>query len=250
MKDVHWVAQLTADNTVSIGSSLSHVHVPGRSKTEVENELSIDQVEVGMGIHNEPGSERTATDLPGLVKKMLQYMLDPNDKDRAFLSISSKDETVVLVNNLGGVSPLELGGITNEVLEQLQDTYSIKPLRVLSGTYMTSLNGLGFSISLLRIKDAGVGTSMLDLLDAPAEANGWSAAVSAKTWKEMSTATKVDDTADSMLSKPSGLTSKQSWCMFALFCLTSHCSRLCASKSRNRSWMQGRHSSGARSDQI
>lgn len=137
---------------------------------------------------------------------MLKYMLDPSDKDRAFSSISKSDETVVLVNNLGGVSPLEMGGITAEVLEQLQGGYGIKPVRVLSGTYMTSLNGLGFSISLLKLADTGVSKSMLELLDAPAEATGWSAAVSTKTWQDKSSATREEGAGGPTEAKPSGLT--------------------------------------------
>jgi len=208
LKDVYSIAQKVSENTVSIGSSLAHVHVPGRSKTDVEDELKIDEIEVGMGIHNEPGSERTTAELPALVEKMLKYMLDPSDKDRAFLSVSKNDETVVLVNNLGGVSPLEMGGVANEVLEQLEKTYGIKPARVLCGTYMTSLNGLGFSISLLKLADTGLKSSMLELLDAPAEANGWSAAVTTETWRERSNATIEHDKSASVESKPSGISSK------------------------------------------
>ena len=179
---------MTAQNVVSIGASLSHVHVPGRSIPESSDEdLKSDEVEIGMGIHNEAGSEKVKSDLPGTIKTMLAHMLDPQDKDRAFLSVSGSDETVLLVNNLGGVSPLEMGGITNEVINQLGDTWSIKPVRILSGTYMTSLNGLGFSISLLRLVDTGLeGNALLDLLDAPAEATGWSAAISTKTWSSKS----------------------------------------------------------------
>jgi dihydroxyacetone kinase len=176
------VAQLVADNTVSIGSSLSHVHVPGRREPE-DDELKEGEVEIGMGIHNEAGSERKKTDLPGLVKTMLSHSLNTADQDRNFTKITEKDEVILLVNNLGGVSPLELGGITNEVVEQLANEFKIKPMRILSGTFMTSLNGLGFSISLLRVVDTGsAGATMLKLLDAPAEASGWSAAISTSTW--------------------------------------------------------------------
>jgi len=49
---------------------------------------------------------------------------------------------------------------------------------------MTSLNGLGFSISMLKLADTGLGSglSMIDLLDAPAEATGWSPSITAGTW--------------------------------------------------------------------
>jgi hypothetical protein len=50
LKEVHHVAKLAAENVVSIGSSLSHVHVPGRKVTEAgEDELTFEQVEIGMG---------------------------------------------------------------------------------------------------------------------------------------------------------------------------------------------------------
>ena len=172
LKDVHKVAQLVADNTVSIGSSLSHVHVPGREIGDAD-ELKQDEVEIGMGIHNEPGSEKTTSDLPGIVKTMLKYMLDQSDSDRAFLKISSSDQTVLLINNLGSVSVLEIGGITSEVVNQLQKDYGIKPARIISGTFMTSLNGLGFSLSMLKLQETGLSKSMLELLDAPAECSGW-----------------------------------------------------------------------------
>jgi dihydroxyacetone kinase len=197
------MAQLVADNTVSIGSSLAHVHVPGRREPE-EDELAEGLVEIGMGIHNEAGSERKSTDLPGLVKTMLSHCLDVADQDRSFSKITSKDDVVLLVNNLGGVSPLELSGITNEVVEQLAHSFKIKPVRILAGTFMTSLNGLGFSISLLRVADA----SMLELLDAPAEANGWSAAISSSTWARRGEAKKSEEQVDEEEVQPSDLRGK------------------------------------------
>ncbi|KAI8943312.1 hypothetical protein NX059_001332 [Plenodomus lindquistii] len=205
LKEVAELAQLVADNTVSIGSSLSHVHVPGRREAE-EDELKEGEVEIGMGIHNEAGSERRSTDLPGLVKTMLSHCLDVADKDRNFSKITANDEVVLLVNNLGGVSPLELGGITNEVVEQLEGTFKIKPVRILAGTFMTSLNGLGFSISLLRISDiSALGTTMLELLDAPAEASGWSAAVRTKTWERRGEAQQQEDNVEEEEVQPSNL---------------------------------------------
>lgn len=206
LKDVTRVAQIVADNTVSIGSSLSHVHVPGRREPE-HDELKEGEVEIGMGIHNEAGSERKPTDLPGLVKTMLEHCLNTADKDRSFSSINEKDVVVLLVNNLGGVSPLELGGITNEVVEQLEGSYKINPVRILSGTFMTSLNGLGFSISLLKVADLQFSDhpSLLELLDAPAEASGWSAAISSGTWQKRGKSAQEEKYTDTEEVQPSTL---------------------------------------------
>ena len=206
LKEVTRIAQIVADNTVSIGSSLSHVHVPGRREPG-DDELKDGEVEIGMGIHNEAGCERKSTDLPGLVKTMLEYCLNTADQDRNFLSIEEEEEVVLLVNNLGGVSPLELGGITNEVVEQLEDNFKIRPVRILSGTFMTSLNGLGFSISLLKIADLQLrsGPTLLELLDAPAEASGWSAAISSGTWQKRGQAVEEGKHTDAQEIQPSTL---------------------------------------------
>lgn len=206
LKEVRKVAQLVADNTVSIGSSLLHVHVPGR-EAGGDEELKQDEVEIGMGIHNEPGSEKSKDDLSGIVKTMLKYMLDRSDSDRAFLDVGAKDETVLLVNNLGGVSVLELGGIVSEVVSQLSKSYSINPIRIIAGTFMTSLNGLGFSLSLLKLQDPGLssGKTLLDLLDAPAEASGWATAIKSSTWANPPTASRDAGAGASLKAKPSGL---------------------------------------------
>ncbi|KAH7490241.1 Dihydroxyacetone kinase 1 [Fusarium oxysporum f. sp. matthiolae] len=197
-------AQLTADNLVSVGASLEHVHVPGR-KVDTEGSLAADEVELGMGIHNEPGSGREKAELPDLVSKMLKQLLDTADKDRAFVDVNSK-EVVLMINNLGGVSVLELGGITAEVASQLESNYSIRPVRILSGTFMTSLNGLGFSISLLNVVSPDFeAPSMIELLDAPSEVVGWSAPVQAGTWKTKNTNTRTGRAGATGDIKPSGL---------------------------------------------
>ena len=192
LEDVYKVAKLTAENIVSVGASLDHVHVPGRAPPDLKSaeNLAIGEVEVGMGIHNEPGCGRENVDLPQLVGRMLQQLLDPKDKDRAFLNVNS-NEVVLLINNLGGVSVLEMGGITAEVAGQLEKTYNIKPVRVLAGTYMTSLNGVGFSISLLNVVNTDIGgPSMIQLLDAPCEAAGWTGPIRKETWEVKSTQTR------------------------------------------------------------
>ncbi|KAI0472129.1 dihydroxyacetone kinase [Xylariaceae sp. FL0804] len=206
LEQVHKVARLTAENLVSVGASLEHVHVPGRSLPDphAEGALGGDEVEIGMGIHNEAGSGRAKVELPELVKTMLAQLLDQSDKDRAFLNVNS-NEVVLLVNNLGGVSALEMGGITAEVVDQLGQ-WGIQPVRILSGTYMTSLNGLGFSISLLNVVNTDMGgPSMIQLLDYPCEATGWSAPISKNTWEAKNTNTREDAATGDQSIKPSGL---------------------------------------------
>ncbi|KFH47629.1 Dihydroxyacetone kinase-like protein [Hapsidospora chrysogenum ATCC 11550] len=205
LEEVAKVARLTAENLVSVGASLEHVHVPGRAAADQDGALAVGEVEIGMGIHNEAGSGRGKMDLPELVGKMLAQLLDPKDEDRAFLNVNS-NEVVLLINNLGGVSVLEMGGITTEVVSQLRDAYGIKPVRILSGTYMTSLNGLGFSISLLNVVNTDIGgPGMLELLDAPSEVPGWSAPIRKETWEANNQAVREGTSRVTEEVKPSGL---------------------------------------------
>ncbi|CAG8127229.1 unnamed protein product [Penicillium nalgiovense] len=192
LEDVYALAQLANANLVSLGSSLEHVHVPGRGVPE--DTIPHGEVEVGMGIHNEPGSHRVKFDLVELVQGMLLQLLDHNDPDRCYVTRKPEDEFVLLINNLGGVSPLELAGITDEVYRQLKRDYQVNMVRVIQGTFLTSLNGLGFSISLMKLVDPGVGVkaTMLELLDAPAEAVGWSAPINTSTWEKNLNADPVD----------------------------------------------------------
>ncbi len=204
LDDVARVARLTASNLVSVGASLEHVHVPGRA-VSTEGGLELGQVEIGMGIHNEPGCETAKIELPELVDKMLAQLLDAKDSDRAFVNVNS-NEVILLVNNLGGVSVVEMGGITTEVVGKLGAKYGIHPVRVISGTFMTSLNGMGFSISLLNVVNTEIpGASMIELLDAPSEVTGWSAPIRAATWEKRNTATLEEAGAASQEVKPSGL---------------------------------------------
>ena len=183
---------LAASNIVSLGASLEHVHVPGRMPDpHSDGIVPHDEIEVGMGIHNEPGSHRVKATLEELVKTMLAQLLNQSDEDRAFVKYDASDKFVLLINNLGGVSTLELSGITTEVSLQLEKDYQIKPIRTIQGMFLTSLNGVGFSVSLLRLVDTGIGCgkSLLELLDAPSETVGWAAPIRTSTWNNPSDAT-------------------------------------------------------------
>lgn len=209
------VGRLVVNNLVSLGASLRRVHVPGRGIEEAigeEERLGPGLVEIGMGIHNEPGCEKVETDLPGLVRIMLEQMLDQDDRDRAYVKAEKTDETILLINNFGGVSNLELGAITDEVTIQLEKTYGIKPRRIISGTLFGSLDGPGFIISLLKLVDTGlgVGKSILDLIDAPVNAIGWPRCVTGETWDKYYKPAPETVEADENETKPSNLRSLSS----------------------------------------
>ncbi|KAI5811084.1 dihydroxyacetone kinase [Peziza echinospora] len=163
--EVKSAAEAVEKNIVSIGASLEHVHVPGHDVSD--ERLGENEIEIGMGIHNEQGFKTiTASSLTEVVDILLDQLLNEKDTDRGYLGeIKKEDEYVLMVNNLGGVSQLEMGGITTTVAEQLQNKHLIHPKRVYCGTLMTSLNGNGFSISILRLPKIPKG-DILTLLDA------------------------------------------------------------------------------------
>lgn len=93
-----------------------------------------------MGIHNEAGHIRLAPipTLHDLIASMLGLIMSTKDKERAFLPFlnDGEDEVILMVNNLGGLSQLELGGIAGETVKALRDKVHIR--RVLSGSFMVS----------------------------------------------------------------------------------------------------------------
>ena len=213
LEDCARVARLCVNNMVSLGASLSRVHVPGKNIEEAKGEeerLGPGLVEIGMGVHNEPGCEKVNTDLPGLVKIMLGQMLDQSDKDRAYVKIEKGEGVMLSINNYGGMSNLELGAVTNEIVLQLESNYGLKPRRIVQGTLFGSLNGPGFIMTVLKLADTGLGggKQIIDLVDASVNAVGWPRCVSGEIWETRYSAAleKMDD--DEEKTKPSNLTGK------------------------------------------
>lgn len=174
-------ARIVNDNLLTIGTSLDHCKVPGRP---FESHLTAEQMELGMGIHNEPGVQ-VLEPLPSvedlITKHMLPKLLDTDDKDRSFVPFESNDEWVLLVNNLGGVSNFMMTAIAQYTLNSLGSNYKIKPVKTICGTLMTAFNGNGFSITLLNAtrcttqlqKEFSEINNVLDLINSSTDAPGW-----------------------------------------------------------------------------
>ncbi|TFY76771.1 hypothetical protein EWM64_g7241, partial [Hericium alpestre] len=167
----------------SIGVGLEHCHVPGRKVEGSASDEGDYDCEVGMGLHNEPGVRKgnfeNAEQLVGEMLGMILNSRGDGNGEEAFLRIGkSVDDSVLFLNNLGGMSQLEMGAILDETLLQLK-AISIHPRRIYSSAYMTSLNAPGFSLSLLNLSHLRRSLSqdgdidVLALLDAPTEATAW-----------------------------------------------------------------------------
>ena len=117
-EDCMKIGQAVNDNCGTIGSSLDYCHIPGRTHAE---HLPANTYSVAQGIHNEPGlMELSPIPQPeDMVAKLLGYLLDESDKDRAFVKYGSEDETVLLINNFGGMSNFELEALTAVTMKVL-----------------------------------------------------------------------------------------------------------------------------------
>ncbi|KAJ7634528.1 dihydroxyacetone kinase [Roridomyces roridus] len=179
LDEVYKVAQWVSGRIGTIGVGLEHCHVPGTAVPSSHLEGS--EIEIGMGIHNEAGNKRVSPipPLSELIPTLLDYITSTADAERGFLPFKNdgKDQVVLLVNNLGGMSELELGGIVHATREELGKR-QIVVSRIIAGTFMTSLNMPGFSLSLVLLPradeaDAPKAETILSLLDAPAQTPGW-----------------------------------------------------------------------------
>jgi dihydroxyacetone kinase len=122
------------------------------------------------GIHNEPGVTRSKVQsLEVTVSTLLDTLLAPKPDT---WHPTLEQPVAVMVNNLGGLSPLETSVIAEEVHRQL-DLRSIIVKRFMFGTFVTALDGPGFSVTLLGLDD-----EILSLLDAPTTAPGWPKCIS------------------------------------------------------------------------
>ncbi|KIV99896.1 dihydroxyacetone kinase [Verruconis gallopava] len=162
------MAKKITSGLATIGASLDHVHLPGHPVNEMHH-LKHNEIEVGMGIHNEPGVSRwnPQPSLSAILDRMISNLTDNEDEDRAYVNFASAESIILLVNNLGALSQIELGSITTHTVRKLESR-GFRLSRVLSGTFMSSLNGPGFSITLLSATNA-----MLPFLDSPTNAIGW-----------------------------------------------------------------------------
>jgi dihydroxyacetone kinase-like protein len=139
--------------TASRGVALTSCTVPAAGKATFQ--IGADEMEMGVGIHGEPGRRRvrlgSADDIAGeLVGSIL--------KD---LSMARGQEVLLFVNGFGGTPTLELYLVVTAALKVLEGS-GIKAVRFLTGSYVTSLEMAGCSISV-----TAVDAPMLALWDAP-----------------------------------------------------------------------------------
>jgi dihydroxyacetone kinase-like protein len=141
------------DNGRSMGLALSPCITPGSGEPSFE--LGADEVEIGIGIHGEPGRYREKV---APAAQLAQRLMGPILEDLPF---SEGDRVLAFVNGMGGTPLLELYVMYAEVAK-IAGEHGLQIERNLIGNFITSLEMQGCSITLVRLDD-----EMLRYWDAP-----------------------------------------------------------------------------------
>jgi dihydroxyacetone kinase-like protein len=158
LEDVAALCRTVNANGRSMGMALTSCTVPMAGKPTFD--IGPDEMEIGIGIHGEPGRERRAAASAHEVVEMLATaVLDD-------LPFRPGDQVLAFVNGMGGTPLMELYVVYNE-LHGLLERRSIRIARSLVGSYMTSLDMAGCSITLLRLDE-----QLRTLWDAPVSTAG------------------------------------------------------------------------------
>jgi phosphoenolpyruvate---glycerone phosphotransferase subunit DhaK len=149
------LCQKVQDNVRSMGMALTSCTVPAAGKPTFE--IGDDEMEIGVGIHGEPGRTRMKIATADEVTEMLATpILDD-------LPFESGDRVLAFVNGMGGTPLIELYVVFNKLAQICADR-GVSIERSLVGSYITSLEMAGCSITLLKLDD-----ELIRYWDAPVD---------------------------------------------------------------------------------
>jgi dihydroxyacetone kinase-like protein len=158
LADVAAVARKVNDFGRTMGMALTSCTVPAAGKPTFD--LPEDEMEIGIGIHGEPGRERMKVKPVAEIVEMMSVAVVED------IPFASGDKVLAFVNGMGGTPLIELYVVYNEVNKFLQ-ARGLEIVRNLIGNYITSLEMQGMSITLLKMDD-----DLLKLWDAPVKTAG------------------------------------------------------------------------------
>jgi dihydroxyacetone kinase-like protein len=158
LADVKQVAERVNANGRSMGMALTSCTVPAAGKPTFE--LADDEMEIGIGIHGEPGRRRVKL---APAREIAAQLVEPILAD---LDFTGGDGVLAFVNGMGGTPLLELYLMYQEVATLL-DKAGVRVARSLVGPYITSLEMAGCSVTLLKLDP-----ELVELWDAPVRTPG------------------------------------------------------------------------------
>ncbi|MFW6321614.1 MAG: dihydroxyacetone kinase subunit DhaK [Halohasta sp.] len=155
LEEVQRVAQKMIDNVATMGVALTSCVTP--DKGEPTFDLPDDEIELGIGIHGEPGTERVdMMSADEITDHLTEKVLEDLDLDEG-------QEIITMVNGMGGTPQSELF-ILNRRLQEIVSDHGLETWDAWVGDYMTSLDMMGASITVAAVDD-----ELKELLDAPAD---------------------------------------------------------------------------------
>ncbi|MFP7297046.1 dihydroxyacetone kinase subunit DhaK [Neobacillus niacini] len=155
LDEVKRAAEKANDNTRSMGVALSSCTHPATGQHIFQ--MDAGEMEVGMGIHGEPGVRRSKLKpADEVVDEILGYILED-------IELKAEEEVSVLVNGLGGLPVMDQYICYRRVAEVLEEK-GIKIHQSLVGNYATSMDMVGMSITLIKLDN-----ELKELLDAPCD---------------------------------------------------------------------------------
>ncbi|NKE36350.1 dihydroxyacetone kinase subunit DhaK [Natronococcus sp. JC468] len=158
LAEIERVAEKATDRVGTMGMALTSCVTP--EKGEPTFDLGEDEIELGIGIHGEPGTERTETmSADEIAQRLTEAVLED-------LDLESGAEVATIVNGMGGTPLMELY-VVNRRLQELLEDRGLETWNTRVGDYMTSLDMMGCSITVLELDD-----ELKELLAAPAETPG------------------------------------------------------------------------------
>ena len=150
------LARNVAAATRSMGVALGGCTIPGAAKANLE--LAPGEMEIGIGIHGEPGLRRApVAPVPEIVDELARPIVD---------ELGTPENVLLLVNGFGGTPLMELYILYAEMSRFLKDR-GIAIGRALVGNYVTSLEMPGASLTVTRLEDG-----FAELWDAPVHTPG------------------------------------------------------------------------------
>jgi dihydroxyacetone kinase-like protein len=158
LSEVAAIGRRVNDRARSMGMALTSCTVPHLGHPTFE--LPDDEMEIGVGIHGEPGRRRVPL---ASASEIVDLLLEPILEDLPF---KPGDNVLAFVNGLGGTPPIELY-VVFDAVSHLCQSRGLHVARTLVGSYMTSLEMAGCSITLLRLDD-----ELTQLWDEPVKTLG------------------------------------------------------------------------------
>lgn len=144
LEEVHRITSKARDNVNTIGLATSPATLPGNKKPTFE--LGNDEIEYGMGLHGEPGIERTKlTGAEDIVERMYKELKKEMDLQR-------EEEICILINGLGSTPLFELNLVYYNLYRHLYaDGLKVHDVNI--GSFCTCMEMGGFSISVFRLDE-------------------------------------------------------------------------------------------------